>query len=404
LQRLDSLRARLNWRYVRAEHPDAGEGRLPSAAPSDTDDARALEREYQEACRQLEILSGGAAAASPARAMGVSEIQSLLAPDEQIVAYAAVRDEILAFVIDRDSLYIRRGLASRAEVERLVERLRFQWQKMELRSYAPVPGIAPPDTTDRILKQLYALLVEPLREFLPGSRLTVVPHGVLHTVPFHALHDGAQYLLDPYEIAYAPGGAVWRACRERGEIHGERSRVYALSEAGIVHTQEEAENLRHLLPDVSVFTEQAATLDAVPQEGVFQHLHFATHAVFRKDNPLFSALRLADGWLFAHDLYRRRLDCSLVTLSACHTGTGAIAPGDEVLGLVHGFLYAGARAVLVSLWAADDAATAALMRECYSGMAEGMSRAAALRSAQKAVRERWPHPYHWAAFTLVGAR
>jgi CHAT domain-containing protein len=404
LQRLDSLRARLNWRYVRTERPDAGEGRIPSAGQTEPEDARALEREYQEAYRQLEILSRGEASSSEVRAPRVEDIQALLSAEEQIVAYTTVRDEILAFIIDRDGLHVRRNLASRAEVERLTERLRFQWHKMEMRAYAPVPGIAPPDGTDRILKQLYTLLVEPLQDLLPGAQLTVVPHGVLHTVPFHALHDGLQYLIDRWEIAYAPGCSVWAACRERKEIHGERSLVFGLSEAGIIHTQEEAENLRCLLPGVEVFTEQAATVDAVPKSGVFQHLHFATHAVFRKDNPLFSALRLADGWLFAHDLYRRRLDCSLVTLSACHTGTGAIAPGDEVLGLVHGFLYAGARAVLVSLWAADDAATATLMRECYTGMAAGLNRAAALRAAQRTVREQWPHPYYWAAFTLVGAR
>ena len=90
--------------------------------------------------------------------------------------------------------------------------------------------------------------------------------------------------------------------------------------------------------------------------------------------------------------------------SACRTGVNQVAPGDEVLGLARGFLHAGARAVLVSLWTADDVATARLMPACYHGMAEGMSRAAALRAAQRAVRECHPHPYHWAPFALVGAR
>jgi CHAT domain-containing protein len=142
----------------------------------------------------------------------------------------------------------------------------------------------------------------------------------------------------------------------------------------------------------------------VPRTGDYRYIHFATHAVFRRDNPQFSGLRLADGWLIAHDLYRRSLRCSLATLAACRTGMSQVTPGDEVLGLARGFLHAGARAVMVSHWAADDAATSELMKACYSGMFNGLSRAAALRSAQQSLRGRYPDPYYWAPFVLIGAR
>src|SRR5207248_11493731 len=80
------------------------------------------------------------------------------------------------------------------------------------------------------------------------------------------------------------------------------------------------------------------------------------------------------------------------------------APGDEILGLARGFLHAGARAVVVSLWPADDAATALLMESFYRHLADGRRRATALRLAAQQVRERFPNPYHWAPFILVGAR
>lgn len=419
-QRLDSLRAQFNWQYIRAEHPDAGAGRLPSPERSAQEISRSLEKEYLQTYRQLEVL-GNASPLSPSApspqvntrgrqasewgaTTQVHDIQRLLPEDEQIIAYATVQDEVLAFVIERKGFEIVRGLASRTEVEGLVERLRFQWHKMETTPYLREPGIRLQDATDQILGQLYNLLLEPFDYLLTKKRLTIVPHGILHNVPFQALADGEGYLIDRFEIAYTPSCSVWQAGKLRKESQGERSLVFGLSDGGLTHTQEELKSLQQILPDAEVFSEQAATLSAVPVTGAFRYLHFATHAVFRKDNPLFSALRMADGWLFAHDLYRRRLDCSLATLSACHTGTGAVAPGDEVLGLVHGFLHAGIRAVLVSRWAADDAATALLMRECYAGMVAGGNRAAALRAAQQAVRQQWSHPYYWATFALIGNR
>ena len=170
------------------------------------------------------------------------------------------------------------------------------------------------------------------------------------------------------------------------------------------HVEDEIVALQDLLPGAEVYQDDAATLASVPMDAAYRYIHFATHAVFRKDNPLFSGLQLSDGWLIAHDLYRRRLECSLATLSACRTGMSAVVPGDELLGLVRGFLSAGARAVMVSLWAAHDAATAELMQRFYSRLADGLSRAAALRAAQQSLREDYLHPYYWAAFALVGAR
>jgi CHAT domain-containing protein len=231
-----------------------------------------------------------------------------------------------------------------------------------------------------------------------------VPHDILHAVPFHALHDGARDALDRWEFAYAPSAAVWRACRTRPEPVADRSLLFGVPDSQIAFVSEELAGLQGIVPNASVYEGDRATIDAVPHDGAYRYIHFATHAIFRRDNPLFSGLRLADGWLVAGDLYRRRLECSLATLSACQTGASALAPGDETLGLTRAFLHAGARAVMASLWMAHDAATAELMQACYAGLAQGQGRAAALRAAQQAVRSRYPHPYHWAAFALIGAR
>src|SRR5207237_1534552 len=119
-------------------------------------------------------------------------------------------------------------------------------------------------------------------------------------------------------------------------------------------------------------TEQAFRRHA-PQADV---IHLASHAVFRHDNPLFSAIRLADGWLSLYDLYNLRLRASLVTLSACETGVNDVLAGDELVGLARGFFQAGAASLVVSLWAVDDASTAALMRHFYAYLEAGFGPAA----------------------------
>jgi len=131
-------------------------------------------------------------------------------------------------------------------------------------------------------------------------------------------------------------------------------------------------------------------------------LHLACHGQFRPDNPLFSSLQLADGWLTVRDAYSLELNCGLVTLSACETGASAVAPGDELIGLARGFFSAGAPSLLVSLWTVDDESTAALMTSFYTRLRAGDRPAAALRHAQRELLSDHPHPFFWSPFVLIG--
>jgi CHAT domain-containing protein len=138
----------------------------------------------------------------------------------------------------------------------------------------------------------------------------------------------------------------------------------------------------------------------------YARIHFATHGKFRADSPLDSGLYLAkdaanDGVLRVAELYAMELDADLVTLSACETALGSIGSGDDVVGLTRGFLYAGTRSIVSSLWSVDDKATAELMRAFYGSLAADGKRQA-LRQAQLKTRESFPHPFFWAAFQLVG--
>jgi CHAT domain-containing protein len=101
-------------------------------------------------------------------------------------------------------------------------------------------------------------------------------------------------------------------------------------------------------------------------------------------------------------LYQLRLSAELVTLSGCGTGLSVVVGGDEQIGLVRGLLYAGARAVLLTLWDAYDSSTAEFMKQFYGHLQLGWSKARAAQQAMRMLRERHAHPFYWAPFVLVG--
>jgi CHAT domain-containing protein len=148
--------------------------------------------------------------------------------------------------------------------------------------------------------------------------------------------------------------------------------------------------------------------------GKYRYVHFATHGYLDTVRPGLSAIVLSlvdekgqpqDGFLRTHDVYNLKLPAELVVLSACETGLGKNVKGEGLVGLTRGFMYAGARRVIVSLWNVNDKATADLMRELYRGMLRSnKTPAASLREAQIQMfrREQWRSPYYWAAFVIQG--
>jgi CHAT domain-containing protein len=111
---------------------------------------------------------------------------------------------------------------------------------------------------------------------------------------------------------------------------------------------------------------------------------------------------LGDSYLSVYDLYNLRLRVELLTLSGCGTGLNVVAAGDELVGLVRGLLYCGARSVLLTLWDVHDQSTAMFMKLFYSHLAATGDKAGALRAAMLDTRECYGHPCYWAPFLLVG--
>ena len=344
-------------------------------------------------------------------------VSDRLSSDELLVTYHIVGDEIMAFVVGRGSVRVSRQLGTTTAVQKLLEKLASQWDRFRAGREFAVKHMALLERSARqMLSALHEELVAPL-ELLIGEmsdktsyenevqKLVVVPHGILHQVPFHALFDGERYLIERFEISYAPSAMVYVLCQERESDHKDKALVFGVNDPTIPAATTEAHAIAERLPETEAYVGEAATVEALRSEAAGHGiLHLACHGLFRSDNPMFSALKLHDSWLMAADAMSLDLDSALVTLSACESGRSEVYGGDETIGLTRAFLGAGAATLVVSLWLVQDETTAELMGEWYDRLRSRQGRAAALRDAQLEIKERHPHPYYWAPFVLIGKR
>jgi tetratricopeptide (TPR) repeat protein len=336
-----------------------------------------------------------------------------LPSDVALLAYHVVDDEILAFVGAGEGLRVVRSVGSASAVRRLLRKLDAQWDRFRVgREFAERHIALLERSTRQVLSALHAELLAPLEPGLEElalgmvPKLAIVPHGPLHAVPFHALFDGERYAIESYEISYAPSATVFALCGERSSGDPDTALVMGVEDPTIPAAAAEARIVAERLATADLRVGEGATIaalvDGVPGRG---SLHLACHGLFRSDNPMFSAIKLDDGWLTAADAARLRLDGALVTLSACESGRAQAVGGDEVLGLARAFLGAGAATLVVSLWLVQDETTAKLMGDWYGRLRRGdAGPAEALRAAQLELKERRPHPYYWAPFVLIGKR
>lgn len=142
-----------------------------------------------------------------------------------------------------------------------------------------------------MLARLYDRLLGDLDGLGAYRSLVIVPHGQLHYVPFHALHDGDRYLVEQCAISYAPSAAVYRICRARSQKAARRGGALVLAHSGggrLPFAVEEGAAVAAVL-GASARGEAAATRAALEREGRRAAIiHIAAHGRFRPDAPLFS--------------------------------------------------------------------------------------------------------------------
>ena len=401
LQRIRKIREELNIFYSRLN--ELGTARVTTDTGTKDEIAR-REQELVELLREVGSEKSGWATLQSLKIASVEEVQAMLRSDQVLVEYYTVGGRFQAFIISRDSFDVVRDFTTIAEVRTSLKGLTFQLSKFHLQTaYVQSHAAQLLQATQYHLSELHRHLIKPIQDKISAPSLIIVPHQLLHYVPFHSLYDGGAYLVDAQDISRAPSASVLKICLEKKIQRTEQDLVLAVADEMTPYIDEEVRALRSLLPKGLFFVGKEAKEDKLRRYGqTAGKLHIAAHGIFRADNPMFSSLKLGDTWLNLFDIFNLQLGAELTVLSACETGMSAVWEGDELLGLARGFFYAGTPSLIVSLWTVNDRSTAQLMRRFYEDLQRGVPKARALQAAMISVKAEFPHPYYWAPFILMG--
>lgn len=414
-ERLQIIREELNWLYTRltrGENPGESAG---LAAGADTwSKIEEREREATSLWRDLQARHAEQLSLIRVAPLAPKDIQANLPSKTALVEYFVARGQLMAFVITPDNIQSYPALSALTDVLALLENLAFQFSKFQ---YGPIyyqrHRAAFMKNTQDILAQLGAHLFAPFLETLSEfENLIIIPHGPLHALPFQAVRFNNQYLIERHAVSYAPSAAVLKFCWDKptaapvaASPFNDKILLVGVPDERAAHVSDEIQALARLLGDADVLLSEQATFAQVRELAQnYGLIHIAAHGLFRPESPLLSSIHLFDRWMTVQDIYDLDLRASLVMLSACETGLGHDAGGDDMVGLVRGFLYAGASSLIVSLWSVDDESMTKLTTEFYKYWLSGQSKTQALRSAQLALLQAYEHPFYWAPLVLVGSQ
>lgn len=296
--------------------------------------------------------------------------------------------------------------------------------------------------------QLYQKLFAPVDSLLPpGTKVTIVPDGLLGYVPFEALltakpEEGQPissyaYLLRDHTLSYAYSATLQKEMRYQQHRRAPGRRLLAVAPSfeadtsllastraiDTANSRSQLQPLQYNVPEAEavaqlvggeLLTGAAATEAAFRERaGDYRLLHLSTHGKANDKLGDYSFLAfqpqedsLENEWLYNRELYNLDLNADMVVLSACETGIGELRRGEGIISLARGFSYAGAKSIVTSLWSVDDQSAMVLMEYFYTNLQEGLPKDEALRQAKLAYLKQHPNlgrsPFFWAAFIPIG--
>lgn len=383
--------------------------------------------------------------------ISLSSAQALADENTAFLEYAIAGDGLLIFLIAADKIQVQKvdiseGSDDPQQMTKLVEDFRDK-----ILAHAPVSEIKAQGAL------LTNLLISPFYDQLSSySGITIIPDGVLAYLPFEALPADNRYLIEKFNIKYAPSLTTFSLLNKLqsnfemdllavagsnfpGSLSEPLSR--GRSYQPLPATLTEVDSIASKFERVSIFKKGDFSENFIKQKlgGNFRFIHLATHGVIDEDHPDRSGLVLSasarsqlsgmDGMLRSSEIYQLRMHCNMVVLSACNTGLGKMVKGEGMLSLQRSFFYAGVPTVTVSLWSVYDRSTAFLMDEFYTsvlsrdqsapneslwttflrwiGWDESVpygNTAPAMRTAKLKMLEHplFHHPVYWAPFIVVG--
>jgi CHAT domain-containing protein len=405
------------WETEAGEEGEEASGEPGEPRGGGASQAERLRGEHAAVLQRIEQSNPELASLLTINPLRAHEVQAMLEPDMALLAYYVGWGLATVFVVTRDAVTSVPLELSRKEIAEQIAR--FREEAVEVISVEKLTS----QGYRRPLAALYAALVRPVEERIAEKRrLVIVPHGVLHYLPFPALlrgdAPGERYLLESHTISFLPSASVLPFVKAKSGKP--RQGVLAVGNpttdlAPLPAAEAEAREVSTLFQRRLLLTGDRATETSVKREGPrHDMILLSTHGEMLEAEPLKSNLRFApspsdDGRLTVSEIFDLEVRADLVTLSACETGLargagGGFPSGDDLVGLSRAFIHAGAPSVVASLWKVSDDSTVSLMQAFHRRLRE-MPKAEALRQAQMELMRTRPdlgHPFFWAPFVLVG--
>lgn len=362
----------------------------------------------------------------PWRTIPLDHVRASLAANELVLEYVVAEPRSYCLVIGRDFARVI-PLAGRESIEELVG--------------AYLKTLRAKRASKQEGQRLYTTLFNGIPELWKKDRLTIIPDGALHVLPFEALVDGkGRYLVSSHTITYARSASAMHLAKAVPPAEPRRRAL--LGVGGIPYDQTAELNKLAVMrgyvgsalvnlpasreeivaaqtalgaEDSTLLLGSGATKFAFKKSvaGRYSVIHLAIHAVSNENHPDRAALMLLsdpqsgdDGILEASEIVHLRADADLVVLSACDTGVGSLQGQEGIANLSLAFRLAGAKAVLSTLWSVDDISALYVMRRFYAHLADRKPPARALTAAKRDMLKAYGDralPYYWAGFKLEGA-
>ena len=394
--RISALQARLR------EENDRGDGEEAKENLQLKRDIESAQKSYNDFLARVRKQNAEQASLMNVEPLTLKQLQRLLDPGVTVLEYFVSRGEAMLWVVEKNRMRFVPLPVLRKDLIFRVGSLRKAIEQTEEK-----------EKFNQLSRQIYRVLIQPALPHIHGKELLIVPHDVLHYLPFQALlSPRGRYLIQDYPITYLSSASLMQFTRQKKRPTKEKALILANPNLGdeaynLRFAEREAREVAEAYPQSAVYVRGEATKSiAVALSPNYDLLHFAVHAELKEGDPLNSALLLAragsdNGRLKVFEIFSLNLRAEIVVLSACETGLGKINSGDEIIGLIRAFIYAGTPSVITTLWKVNDRASYEVMRAFYANL-QNVKKSEALRQAQLKTMAQFPEPFFWAAFSLTG--
>jgi len=376
----------------------------------------ALNHFYQTKATQDEHF----ASLSTVGTLTMQEIIELIPDDLTLIEYYYNPNHLYIWVLDNKRHYFIKKDIQSSDLEDLTKAYRnFIFEGKDIRSIKIVKKNEQSLSGRKIRfgevnEALQSVLLDGVFDHIKTHKVYIVPHGILHYLPFQTLTYNSNYLIENFQIGYIPSATALKYVLAKRKEKSVSLLALGNPELNTAQMQlpfaeKEVQAIKAIYPATKVLIgKDASEANFKQQAGAYDILHVASHGEFNSNTPLLSCLRLSggngdDGRLETREIFGLNLDAYLVTLSACQTAIGKLTKGDDVVGLARAFIFAGTPSILGTIWNVNDESTSIFMNHFYKNLKE-MDKLKSLQQAQIAMIQsrKYRHPYHWAGFQLIG--